>query len=179
MYPDTLALAASPSAIAAELCRYLDAAAGGFASGLPFNWASRNCAHFAGNWWLRATQVDALLGLAMPASAAAARRWLRGQGAPLVDLVGPRIGRSRIAAAFAQVGDVVALQADTVVLAHAGRGAAGKGTGAGVALGICTGRLAAGLAPDGRVVHVPMARALCAWPLRPVPPTAAVMALAA
>lgn len=161
MHHDTPNNALSPASIAVALGLYLDACT--TIDGGAFKWATRNCLHFAGGWWLRATGLDPLVDLAMPASAAAARRWLRSQGAQLVDLVGPRIARIRMDPRLARVGDLVALRADDALLAHAGRTC--NRLGVGIAIGICTGRLVAGLTPAGGVAHVSMACALAAWPL--------------
>lgn len=125
---------------------------------VPFGWQTNNCAHFAGNWWLQATGNDALLGLAMPATSEAAADCLAAMGGSLAAVVGRRLVRRRIDSRLAQAGDIVII----------GRGyapACGAG-GIGAALGICTGRLAAMLSIDGRVVFGPMVGVSGAFALR-------------
>ena len=136
------------------LASYLDSINGS----VPFDWSTNNCAHFAGNWWQLATGADALLGLPMPAAADAAPPWLVQHGGSLADLVAARIGRQRIDSRLAQAGDVVII----------GRGYAPScgAAGIGAALGICTGRLAAMLSIEGRVVFGPMVGVSAAFPLR-------------
>ena len=125
---------------------------------MPFDWQTNSCAHFAGNWWLAVTGDDALLGLAMPATAEAAGPWLAQHGGSMSDLVGLRLGRRRIDPRLAQAGDVVII----------GRGYAPAcgAAGIGAALGICTGRLAAMLSIDGRVVFGPMVGVSSTFALR-------------
>lgn len=136
------------------LASYLDTIDGS----VPFNWATNNCAHFAGRWWHAATGNDALLGLPMPATADAAAPWLAQQGGSLASVVGLRIARERIDPRLAQAGDVVII----------GRGYASAcgSAGIGAALGICTGRLAAMLSTEGRVAFGPMVGVSAAFPLR-------------
>lgn len=137
----------------ALLASYLDSI-----GSVPFDWATNNCAHFAGNWWLQATGNDALLGLPMPATADAAGHWLAQHGGSLAGVVGLRIARERIDPRLAQAGDVVII----------GRGYAPAcgAAGIGAALGICTGRLAAMLSAEGRVAFGPMVGVSSAFALR-------------
>lgn len=139
---------------AALLSSYLDSIDGS----VPFDWSTNNCAHFAGNWWQAATGNDALLGLAMPSTAEAAGPWLVQHGSSMSDLVGLRVARRRLDPRLAQAGDVVII----------GRGYAPTCgvAGIGAALGICTGRLAAMLSIEGRVVFGPMVGVSSAFPLR-------------
>jgi hypothetical protein len=148
--------ALTPNQIAVALSAYLDR----YTGSQPFDWAVNNCAHFAMGWWQRATGCDALAGIAMPHSAEAARRWLRGQGASLAHEVAVRTGRSAVDARLAAVGDLVIVGRQGLPTGCT------VGSGLGSALGICTGRLAALLGADGRVQHLPMAAALCAFALR-------------
>lgn len=124
----------------------------------PFDWSTNNCAHFAGNWWSVVTGNDALLGLPMPATADAASPWLVQHGSSLCDLVSLRLARRRLDPRLAQAGDVVII----------GRGYAPTcgAAGIGAALGICTGRLAAMLSIEGRVVFGPMVGVSSAFPLK-------------
>jgi hypothetical protein len=139
---------------AALLTGYL----GSIDGSVPFDWAANNCAHFSGNWWLQATGNDALLGLPMPATAEAAADCLAAMGGSLAAVVGRRIDRQRIDPRLAQAGDLVII----------GRGYAPScgAAGIGAALGICTGRLAAMLSIDGRVVYGPMVGVSGAFALR-------------
>lgn len=116
-----------------------------------FDWHARNCCHLVGGWWLRATGVDALAGIAMPRTAAAARRWLRGQRTTLRDLVTEHTGRQPIRPSQARVGDLM--------------GASTK-AGVGMALGICTGPALAMLDEHGCVQLTQRSVACIAWPLR-------------
>lgn len=136
------------------LTHYLD----GIAGAQPFDWPSHNCGHFAFNWWRAATGADVLAGLAMPATAAACAGWLVQHGGSLAALVTQRTGCTRIHPHLAQVGDVVII----------GRGyaTAANAVGLGAALGICTGRLAALLGSDGRVVFAPMVGVSSTFSLR-------------
>lgn len=124
----------------------------------PFDWQTNNCAHFAGNWWSEVTGNDALLGLTMPATAESAGAWLAQRGSSLCNLVSLRLARRRLDPRLAQAGDVVII----------GRGYAPTcgAAGIGAALGICTGRLAAMLSVEGRVVFGPMVGVSSAFPLR-------------
>jgi hypothetical protein len=135
---------------AALLASYLDQADGRG----PFDWRTYNCSHFAAGWWQACTGVDALQGIAMPASANEAARLLARRGGTLVDLVTSRIDRPRIDPRLAQPGDLLIINA----------GAWFEG-GIGAALGICTGRLAVMLSAEGRLVRGPMACAVHAFPL--------------
>ena len=142
----------SPNEITVELGRYL---ADFTACGVhPFDWGSRNCVHFCGGWWLRMTGVDALAELEMPSTAGAVRRWLRAQSGTLADVVTLRTGRAPLpCASLAHTGDVVALPVAV-------------GGAAGMALGICAGRVGAVLTTHGDIGFVPLAGALRAWPLQ-------------
>lgn len=146
----------TPSQIAADLSAYLDRQTGLRA----FHWANHNCAHFALGWWRQVTGCDALAGIAMPRSAEAARRWLRGQGASLATEVAVRIERRAMDARLATLGDLVIVGRQGLPTGTA------VGHGIGAALGICSGRLVALLGGDGRVVQLPMVAAQVAFALR-------------
>ena len=136
----------------------LDSYLGGIDGSRPFDWSRNNCAHFAGAWWHLATGNDALLGLAMPAAAEDAPACMAEMGSSLGAVVGLRLARERIDPRLAQAGDVVII----------GRGYAPScgSAGIGAALGICTGRLAAMLSTEGRVVFGPMVGVSSAFALR-------------
>lgn len=136
------------------LASYLDSINGA----VPFDWSTNNCAHFAGNWWQLAAGRDPMLGLAMPATSEAAADCLAAMGSSLAAVVGRRLERQRIDPRLAQAGDIVII----------GRGYAPScgAAGIGAALGICTGRLAAMLSIDGRVVFGPMVGVSAAFALR-------------
>jgi hypothetical protein len=154
--PAPLPAAGPPAAVVADLARYLDEFTAGGAA--PFSWPNRNCAHLAGGWWQRATGTNPLAGLEMPDSGAAALRWLGRRHLTLADAVTQYTGRAPLASPhLAQMGDVVALA-----------GAAGltAGPGAGLALGICTGRLVALITLGGAIGYAPLHGALWAWPLQ-------------
>lgn len=144
----------SPQQIATDLAAYLS----GINGTQPFDWQTNNCAHFAGRWWRQATGADALLDLPMPDTAEAAAGCLAAMGANLAAVVGRRLARRRIDPRLAQAGDVVII----------GRGYAPAcgSAGIGAALGICTGRLAAMLSVEGRVVFGPMVGVSSAFALR-------------
>jgi len=150
-----------PAAMSPGIPALLTAYLGSLDGAQPFDWAAHNCAHFAGHWWLQATGNDALLGLPMPATAEAAGPWLAQQGGSLAGLGGLRRARPRSDPRRAQSGDVVII----------GRGYAPSfgAVGIGAALGICTGRLAAMMSPEGRVVFGPMVGASAAFALRTAP----------
>lgn len=155
----------SPTATAELLQRYLDEVS---ANPSAWCWSRNNCCHFAGRWVLLATGHDCLGGLADVADARAARRVLARLGTgTLRCAVSQRLRRAPVAAALAQVGDLVLLP----VAGDTGARAAGL---LGAALGVCVGRAVAGLGRDGALRRSPLALGDAAWPLfaRPTEATA-------
>jgi hypothetical protein len=118
-----------------------------------FDWAHGHCGIFAGNWVRQITRRRTLDGLPTLGSAIAWMRRVQGLGGLQV-IVTERMGVQPINPAMAQVGDIVML----------------PGPVTGGALGICCGRTAALLHPNCGIVHLPMAQAIHAWPLREVKP---------
>lgn len=135
---------------AARLSAYLESIDGS----QPFDWRTNNCSHLAAGWWLAATGIKALQGLAMPCGPTTAPRWLARHGGCFADLVARQLKRARIAPQLAQAGDLVIVADGLCSLG-----------GVGGALGVCTGRLAVLLGADGRLVRGPMSAALHAYPL--------------
>lgn len=125
--------------IASKLTGYLQACP-------PFNWRTHNCAQFAAGW-LRLVEGTAP---AVPGADGLldARRLLQRRGGTLREAVTRALRRQPVAAALAGPGHLV-----LVVGVH---GPSHQ------ALGICAGRTAAVLGPEG-VQHLPMAAASAAW----------------
>ena len=118
---------------------------------MPFDWGDHNCAHFVGAWVLRATGRDVLAVMSACAGPLAWRHWTKLHGG-MPTIVTRGMGAQPLAAALAQLGDVVMFPGDIT----------------GGMLGVCAGRTAALLAAPGGIVHMPMTEALFAWPLHKV-----------
>jgi hypothetical protein len=115
----------------------------------PFNWAAWNCCHFVSGWVQRVQGVDPMQGLAPTPSARSAWRLRDQLGVSLADAASLQLGLAPVAPAFAQVGDVVAIQHKDAQL-----------------LGICAGRHAAVLSMKGQA-RVNMEFATMAWRMNP------------
>ena len=119
-----------------------------------FCWQRNNCCHFAARWVARITGRDPMAGLGNTADARAALELVRRLGGGLRAAWSCQLGREPIATLFAQVGDVVMFDS-------AAR--AGGAAGVGALVGICAGRTVAVLDVAGRVQHLHLTEALCAW----------------
>jgi hypothetical protein len=116
-----------------------------------FSWEDAHCGTFAAGWVTKATGRDALAGLR---SHTTLRAWKGAVQGDMAELVTRQLGTLPVLATLAQRGDVVLFEGDVT----------------GGALAICAGRTAVGLNSHGACLHLPMAEARCAWPLREVKP---------
>lgn len=119
----------------------------------PFEWRASNCAHFAAGWLIELTGRNPLRNLPETPSRMAARRLVLQMGGSLADACTRVLGRSPIAAAQAQLGDIVLLP----VASHPASGA----------LAVCGGRMSAALTQEAGVVWLPTASAVAAWRVGP------------
>jgi hypothetical protein len=111
-------------------------------AGKPFEWATRNCAHFATTWIDEATGHDLLEGLPATPDARAALRLLESLGGDLPSAF-RRLHKGReISPAQAQTGDILIVPTDAAA-------------GVGHALGICNGRHVMLLDASGAAVFLP------------------------
>jgi hypothetical protein len=117
----------------------------------PFSWSRNNCCHFVAGWVAHITGTDPMAGLPYTHSQHAARRLTRQLGGTLADAWARRLGREPVAAALAQVGDVVLVPVGAD----------------GAAVGICTGRHVALLTLADGLTHLPMTQATHAWRVTP------------
>ena len=114
-----------------------------------FNWATFNCCHYVAGWLVMNGEPDPMRGFPATPSLRAARRLVREHGG-IINLVSKQLGRSSIATALAQVGDIVHFQLD----------------GSGFTLGICNGRESICIDERGFVAFVPTLGGSCAWRLK-------------
>jgi hypothetical protein len=124
-----------------------------------FDWGSNNCCHHAAAWVQRLTGRNPMHGLAATPDARAAWRLVSALGGSLQAAWTAQLGTEPVAAALAEVGDIVLFKA-----AAADHAAAG---GTGAMLGVCCGDAAALIDEHGSLVMLPMAYALCAWKVVP------------
>lgn len=137
---------AEPSKIAAALQDYLRAR-----GAQAFDWACANCCHFAAGWVEQATGRNPMHGLVATPDARAALKLLASLGGGLVEAWTHQLGTPALPAAFAQVGDVVFKPM--------------PGEGAGGALGVCNGRLAAFVLDGAGVMFEDLAACTHCWRL--------------
>lgn len=114
----------------------------------PFDWATRNCSHFAAGWVLEREGFDPMAGLAPTPDAEAARELVSTLGGDLARAWAARMGREPGDARYAQQGDVVIVPANVE---------------GGLAAGICTGEAIAVLLESGAVAFFPLKVGRCAW----------------
>lgn len=114
----------------------------------PFDWATRNCCHFAAAWVREREGFDPMEGLARTESEEAAREQISALGGDLARAWANRMGREPIDVRFAQEGDVVIVPANVE---------------GGLAAGICTGEAIAALMESGAVAFFPLKVGRCAW----------------
>lgn len=124
-------------------------------NGRPFTWAGHNCCHFVADWVHVATGCNPMRGTPPVTSAARAARTLKRFGG-LAGAWTRQLGRQPTAPAQAQLGDVVLVKAATVP----------GGATPGQTMGICAGPTVVVPGEDGALLHLPMAQAVQAWPLR-------------
>ena len=139
---------------AATLALYL----AGRPAGHPFNWGDNTCCHFVAGWIMHVTGWSPLAGLLPIATAHDAMTQLRAMGG-LAHAWTARLGVPRVAAAVADVGDIVMFDQQHPGLAG----------GVGALVGICAGSgVVACLTHDGDAIYLPQADAKCAWLLADV-----------
>lgn len=131
---------------AADLDHYLTGV-----HGLPFDWPTWNCWHFASAWLQLCGLANPMAGLEATPSRHAAWRRIKELGDGIADAWTKRSGLVPVAPALAQVGDVVLV----VTLAAGGDND--------MTLGLCCGRTAAVVTLDAGIGQVPMAWATHAW----------------
>lgn len=115
-----------------------------------FDWAQFNCCHYAGGWLVANGQPDPMQGVRATRSLRSARRAVHARGG-IVRAVSDLLGREPIAAALAQVGDIVHFQLE----------------GAGFTLGICNGTQSICIDDQGGTSFMPTTQGTCAWRLKP------------
>lgn len=118
---------------------------------LPFNWGGNNCCSFAAGWVRAATGFDPMEGLPATPDAPSALRLVRQLGGTLEAAWTERLGRPPVAAAYAQLGDLVLRDVE-------------GGHGTGQAVGVCNGARVAFAGDDG-IGLVPLAQCRLAWRL--------------
>ena len=113
-----------------------------------FDWATRNCCHFAAQWVLEREGFDPMAGLDATADADAARALIDSLGGDLARAWANCMGREPTDSRYAQLGDVVIVPANVE---------------GGLAAGICTGDQIAVLLESGAVAFFPLKVGRCAW----------------
>lgn len=131
--------------LAQQLDAYLAAHAGA-----RFDWGRLNCCHFAARWVELATGATPMRDMPATPDWRAALRLIGTLGGTLDAAVTRRLGRTPIAPALAQLGDIVLAPIDE----------------GGAAVGICNGRASAFLTEHDGLAFVPTDCATHAWRLR-------------
>jgi hypothetical protein len=112
-----------------------------------FDWGRSNCCHFAARWLVANGKPDPMAGLRSTPTLRDARRLVAELGG-IKAACTLALGRGPIAAAFAQVGDIVHFE-----------------VGDGFTLGICNGRTSVCVDAEGAFIWVPTIEGTCAWRL--------------
>lgn len=118
--------------------------------GRPFDWAGRNCCHFAARWVAKVTGRDPMAALPVTENAYQAVRLVARLGG-MQQAWTQQMGAPAMPPAQARVGDVVLLP-----------GACGS-LGTGYVLGICVGGTAVAATQAGDYIFLPMREAVAAW----------------
>jgi hypothetical protein len=129
-----------------RLTEYLDALPAG-----GFDWQRFNCCTFAAGWVATVEGCNPMEGLPATPDALAARRLIRSMGNDLADAWTRCLGRTPIAPALAQLGDVVLLP--VAPERHAA--------------GVCIGRISVFIDEHGAAAFQPTNEASHAWRLQP------------
>lgn len=125
-----------------QLQNYLDSVAG-----RTFTWNDANCCHFSSDWVEIVTGKNPMVGLRVTTSAMDAHKLIASLGG-LQPATTKQLGIEPIDAKFAQLGDVVMVQAGSVA-----------------SMGICTGASVLLINSDGHMSRVDLINATCAWRL--------------
>lgn len=125
-----------------QLQHYLDSV-----TGRSFNWNDANCCHFSSDWVELVTGMNPMDGLRVTTSAIDAHRLIASLGG-LRAATTAQLGIEPIDAKFAQIGDVVLVEAGSVA-----------------SMGICAGTNVLLINSDGQMSRVDLINATCAWRL--------------
>lgn len=113
-----------------------------------FDWAERNCCHFAAGWVQARTGVDPMAGLPETLDEKAARRLIKRLGGSLEAAWTKQLGQEPLPPLVAQVGDLVLLPANAE---------------GGFAVGVCTGAEVAVLLSGGAIGLMPLREGRACW----------------
>lgn len=125
-----------------NLTEYLTAQRG------TFDWAGRNCCHFAAGWVQARTGVDPMSDLPSTATEVAARRLIKRLGGSLEAAWTKQLGQEPLPPLMAQVGDLVLMPANV---------------DGGFAVGICCGTEVAVLLYGGAIGFMPLTEGRACW----------------